>query len=579
MILCRMKICGVKCLQKTQENRRNMDWKKIGLLGAIGIVTWQLMIEWNQFSENGPQYALKAPISDGNPVAVNEEQRAELPSDLPAAPRTSSSVYEKTQTAEDTVSVRTDVLEMTIDLHGGDIIDVRLLEHLTKMPEKGGQPIQLLERSNESLYIATSGLIGRDGTDSKETGRPVFQAAQRSFDLAGEDVLEVDLLLELEGVKIVKQFSFQRGNYNVGLTYSVRNNRSKDWEARFFGQIKRDSKPPPELTSVFGQTPFLGAALREPEKNFAKYGFNEIREASISTELEGGWLAFLQHYYVAAWIPPADQKNRYDLKQSGAQDDMYLLSVIGAPFLVPSGETGRYAAQFYVGPKDQVRLNALAEHFELVVDYGFFWIICQPIYHTMVAVYDVVGNWGWAIIVLTLLIKVLLFPLSAKGLKSMARMRRLQPEMERLKELYGEDRQKMGVEQMALFKKEKVNPLGGCLPMILQMPIFISFFWVLSESVEIRHAPWLLWIQDLSAIDPYFILPLMMGASMYAMQKMQPMPTDPMQAKVMQYMPVAFTFMFMWFPSGLVLYWTVSNILQMGQQWVVNRQILAADSQ
>jgi YidC/Oxa1 family membrane protein insertase len=251
------------------------------------------------------------------------------------------------------------------------------------------------------------------------------------------------------------------------------------------------------------------------------------------------------------------------------------MSFIGEPIIVGAGQFGSYEAIFYVGPKDQEELSRLAEYLDLTVDYGFLWMIGKPIFFAMKAIHGVIGNWGWSIILLTLLIKLLLFPLSAASLKSMAKMRNLQPEMARLKELYGDDRQKMSQETMSLYKKEKVNPAGGCFPMLLQMPVFLSLYWVLLESVEIRHAPWVFWIQDLSAKDPYFILPLVMGASMLLMQKMQPMPTDPMQAKIMQFMPIGFTFLFMTFPSGLVLYWTVNNLLSMAQQWYVNRQLIS----
>jgi YidC/Oxa1 family membrane protein insertase len=253
---------------------------------------------------------------------------------------------------------------------------------------------------------------------------------------------------------------------------------------------------------------------------------------------------------------------------------MYLLSFTGAPISVPVGESADYKASFYIGPKDQDALIGMAEYLDRTLDYGFLWILAEPIFKAMKMIHSVIGNWGWTIILLTLGIKLILYPLSAASLKSMAKMRNLQPQMLRLKELYGDDRQKMSQETMSLYKKEKVNPAGGCFPMLLQMPVFISLYWVLMESVEIRHAPWIFWIQDLSAKDPYFVLPIIMGASMLFMQKLQPAPTDPMQAKIMQIMPIAFTFLFMGFPSGLVLYWTVNNLLSMAQQWFVNRQLI-----
>jgi YidC/Oxa1 family membrane protein insertase len=562
-----------------------MDWKKISLLSGMAIVTWLLMIEWTQFDvsseELGKAGGVEQAVNGEIPNIIDSEGQSDA---FPAAddlPTLASKVVVSTPVDNDAgnlVRVRTQVFDLLIDLRGGDIVSVKLLDHLNEMSADGGVPLQIFERSNERRYIASSGLIGINGTDSKDSGRPLFNVRARDYVLGDQQSLDVDLVVQQGLVEVVKRFSFTQDSYKIGVNYRIDNNSSSDWQASFFGQIKRDASEPLALTTALGQQPFLGAALRGPETNFVKYDFDDIDDKPVAVSLEGGWIAFLQHYYVAAWIPPSAEENRYSVKRSNALNPLYLLSVVGQPLTVPSGEQGTYSALLYVGPKDQSELASLAEYLDLVVDYGIFWIICKPIYQTMVAIHAVVGNWGWAIIVLTILIKLLLFPLSAKSLKSMARMRSLQPEMDRLKELYGEDRQKMSQEQMALWKREKVNPLGGCLPMLLQMPVFISLYWVLSESVEIRHAPWLLWIKDLSAMDPYFILPLVMGLSMVLMQKMQPVPSDPMQAKVMQYMPIAFTFMFLWFPSGLVLYWTVNNLLSMGQQWFVNRQILRKES-
>ena len=318
--------------------------------------------------------------------------------------------------------------------------------------------------------------------------------------------------------------------------------------------------------------PYLGAALRQNETNFAKYDFSDMQDEPLKEAVEAGWVAMVQHYFISAWIPPREDTNSFNLRQLKGQD-VYLMGFVGEKISVAAGSSGAYKAQFYVGPKDQDTLAELADYLDLTVDYGFLWMLAKPIFAAMQYIHSVLGNWGWSIILLTIFIKMLLYPLSAASLKSMAKMRNLQPEMARLKELYGDDRQKMSQELMALYKKEKVNPAGGCLPMLMQMPVFISLYWVLLESVEIRHTPWIFWIQDLSAKDPFFVLPIIMGGSMLLMQKMQPMPTDPMQAKVMKLMPIMFTVFFMFFPAGLVLYWTVNNLLSMLQQWVVNTQL------
>lgn len=555
-----------------------MDWLKTTLLGGMGLVAWLLVIEWTQFQDAREpdiiqQSSYGIPSSD-NPIpqAIAQiSQEGELP-ELKSNQQAPLSIQGETPNGQ-LVTVRNDVLEVVIDTLGGDIIEVRLLQHLTKMAEDGGQPFQLLNRTLNNMYIAQSGLIGPNGTDTRD-GRPRFFAVQNNYDFSdGGEVLNVDLTFNQDGVRLIKRFQFSPTGYDVGVEYLINNGTSLDWNATFYGQIKRDSNSP--LIESTGVQPYLGAALREAEKNFSKYDFGDMEDETVTASVRGGWVAMVQHYFVSAWIPPAADINAFSLRKLGSKD-VYLMGFTGQPITVAAGSSGGYGAQFYVGPKDQTKLAELAEYLDLTVDYGFLWMLAKPIFFAMQAIYDLVGNWGWSIILLTLCIKLLLYPLSATSLKSMAKMRNLQPEMARLKELYGDDRQKMSQELMGLYKKEKVNPAGGCFPMLLQMPVFLALYWVLLESVEIRHAAWIFWIQDLSAKDPYFVLPLVMGASMLLMQRLQPMPTDPMQARVMQLMPIMFTLFFMIFPAGLVLYWTVNNLLSMAQQWFVNGQLLSA---
>ena len=557
-----------------------MDWLKTSLLGGMGLVALLLVIEWTEFQDAREpeiiqQSSYGIPESDNSiPQTIDQTSKdEELPAltlnqQLPAANNVLTA-------SGQLVTVRNDVLEVVIDTYGGDIIEVRLLQHLTKMAEDGGVPFQLLNRTTSNMYIAQSGLIGPNGTDTRD-GRPRFISAQDNYDFSyGGEGLKVDLTFSQNGVDLVKRFTFSRSGYDVGVEYLVNNQTSLDWSATFYGQIKRDSNSP--LIESTGVQPYLGAALREAEKNYSKYDFGDMEDETVTASVKGGWVAMVQHYFVSAWIPPAADVNNFSLRKLGAKD-IYLMGFTGQPISVLAGESGSYGAQFYVGPKDQDALSKLAEYLDLTIDYGFLWMLAKPIFFAMQAIYNQVGNWGWSIILLTLGIKLILYPLSATSLRSMAKMRNLQPEMARLKELYGDDRQKMSQELMGLYKKEKVNPAGGCFPMLLQMPVFLALYWVLLESVEIRHAPWTLWIQDLSAKDPYFVLPLVMGASMLLMQKLQPMPTDPMQARVMQLMPIMFTLFFMIFPAGLVLYWTVNNLLSMAQQWIVNRQLQSAKS-
>ena len=557
-----------------------MDWKKSLNIAAIGFVAWLLIIEWSNFQDDVasqiPQQESELTIPQPSQLPTLETQQVnQFSGELPLLIDTPAAVVE-TRVDARLVTVTTDAVEVTIDTLGGDIVQVKLLKHLTKMSEDGGEPFTLLTRSSKNEYIAQSGLIGKNGTDTRE-GRGAYSTSASQFSLEpNQSALNVDLTLNQNGVRLVKRFSFSRSGYVIGVSYLINNSGYEPWEATFYGQIKRDSHEP-LVESSGGIQPYLGAALREADKNFAKHDFSDIQDETVKSSIEGGWVAMVQHYFVSAWIPPGDQKNNFSLRKLSGQD-VYLMGFTGEKINVASGSYGEYMAQFYVGPKDQAKLEELAEYLDLTVDYGFLWMLAKPIFAAMKFIHEVVGNWGWSIILLTIGIKILLYPLSAASLRSMAKMRSLQPKMERLKETYGDDRQKMSQELMGLYKKEKVNPAGGCFPMLLQMPVFLALYWVLLESVEIRHSPWIFWIDDLSAKDPYFILPLVMGASMLLMQKLQPMPTDPTQAMVMKIMPIAFTFFFMIFPSGLVLYWTVNNLLSMFQQWYVNRQLASASA-
>ena len=550
-----------------------MNWQKNVILAAIGVVVWLLVVRWSGFEAQFESL----PVADQQsqmPVEQLYNESAPSSSTLPVLVDDRPQLTKLLVDNQKTVTITTDVIKVTIDTLGGDVVETQLLQNLDKMADEGGQPISILTRSNGNEFIAESGLIGANGTDTA-AGRPVFSTTANTYELAGgQQGLDVDFVYNQGGVEIIKRFEFKAAQYEIGIRYIIRNLSSEPWSATFFGQFRRDSHQP-ETDSSTGMKPFLGAAIREQDKNYSKYDFSDIDDKTVKTSLQGGWLAFVQHYFVSAWVPPQDDKNRFSLRKLQG-NDIYLMAVTGEKINVSPGQTGEYKVDLYVGPKNQDVLKELSEYLDLTIDYGFLWMLAKPIFAALQIIQGFLGNWGWSIIMLTIFIKILLYPLSAASLKSMAKMRTLQPEMARIKELYGDDRQKAGQEQMALFKKHRVNPLGGCFPMLLQMPVFIALYWVLSESVEIRHSPWIIWIQDLSAKDPLFILPLIMGASMFLMQKLQPAPTDPMQAKVFQLMPIVFTFFFLMFPAGLVLYWTVNNLLSILQQWYVNRQIAAA---
>ena len=550
-----------------------MNWQKNVILAAIGVVVWLLVVRWSGFQA---QFESSAVVDQGVQIPVEQLSSKNTPvsSTLPALVEDQPKFTQTLVNDQKIITITTDVIKVSIDTHGGDVVETQLLNHLDKMADKGGKPISILTNSNGNEFIAESGLIGANGTDTAE-GRPTYTTTATSYQLMdGQQALDVDLVYNQGGVEIIKRFEFKPSDYQIGVRYIVRNLTSEPWSATFYGQFRRDSHQP-ETESSTGMRPFLGAALREKDKNYSKYDFSDIDDETVKTSIKGGWLAFVQHYFVSAWVPPQESNNRYSLRKLQGSD-IYLMAVTGEKINVAAGSSEEYKVDLYIGPKNQDVLKQLSPYLDLTIDYGFLWMLAKPLFAVLQMIQNLLGNWGWSIILLTIFVKILLYPLSAASLKSMAKMRTLQPEMARIKELYGDDRQKAGQEQMALFKKHRVNPLGGCFPMLLQMPVFIALYWVLSESVEIRHSPWIIWIQDLSAKDPLFILPLIMGASMFLMQKLQPAPTDPMQAKVFQLMPIVFTFFFLMFPAGLVLYWTVNNLLSILQQWIVNRQIAAA---
>jgi len=571
---------------------KDIDWLKSALLLGMGICVLILFREWDEFQQT--RESLESQVAESGTPTATPESAPELPT-TPAAsadnslPEIQSTEVQGPVTNNATVNstnliqVTTDVLELQIDPRGGDLVSTKLLGHVHSGNDDS--PYQLLINNNNRTYVARSGLIGSNGTDTQQ-GRPLFSSSASSYHLMGnQDQLTVDLHYQQGNALITKRFTFHREDYLIDVEYLIDNQSDSNWSAAFYGQINRDDYIP-DIDSMFGAAPYVGAAVTTPEERYKKVEFEDITDNRYRENVDSGWVALLERYFLSAWIPVEGQQVSYDLRKSSTRD-LYYIGFTQPEFSVAAGQQGSIKAGFYVGPKDQYRLRDIAQHLDLTVDYGWLWWAAQPLYAVLyfiqsgeihsfdldLKLFPGVVNWGFSIILLTLIVKLILFPLSAASYKSMARMRKLTPKMTALRERYGDDRQAMSQEMMKLYQKEKVNPMGGCLPMLLQMPVFIALYWVLLESVEIRHAPFFGWIQDLSAKDPWFVLPLIMGASMWFQQKLNPPPPDPTQAKVMQMMPIMFTFMFMWFPSGLVLYWTVNNLLSITQQWIITRQI------
>lgn len=572
-----------------------MDWQKPAYIGGIIVLTLAILFEWNQFKEDK---ALATTDSDSSIVSTinsgdsNASNNAATGSTIPVVPAieesdlpTTSKNSSQTDTPEtantdsnnlsELIHIKTSTIEMVINLNGGDIVQVVLPKHKVKL--NGEKGFTILDQTLATTYIAQSGLIGTNGTDTSD-GRPLFKSANSSYVLnEGEGSLNVDLTMNQNGVNIIKRFTFLEEQNVIDVTYLIDNQSSSTWQANLYGQIKRDSHTPiAAADSGVGVKPYVGAATTTVEDKYEKLSFSDLEDESKNFSIQGGWVAMVQHYFTSAWIPNKESTNKIFLKKLKNQD-MYLLGFISPETVVTSGSKAEVSARFYVGPKNIDDLEAIAENLDLTIDFGFLWWIAKPIFHLLDYIHDHIGNWGWSIIVLTIIIKAIFFYPSAMSYRSMAKMRKLSPKMKELKERIGDDKQKMSQEMMKLYKKEKVNPMGGCLPILIQMPVFISLYWVLMESVELRHAPFAMWITDLSVMDPYFIFPVVMGATMFIQQQLNPTPPDPMQAKIMKWMPVAFTFMFLWFPVGLVIYWVTNNTLSIIQQYLITKKIEAAD--
>ncbi|MCK5893345.1 MAG: membrane protein insertase YidC [Endozoicomonadaceae bacterium] len=552
-----------------------MDFQRTILIVALAVVGYLLVLQWNQDYDKLPEMSTKELVSVKR-VPTSQVATANS-SDAPVLENDTKDIIMDHNAVDSAnlITVTTNTLNVIIDTSGGDIISVSLPKY-PKVKSQPDNPFLLLENSQKRLFIAQSGLTGIDGPDRQ--GHPVFSSAKTAYQMEDdEDKLQIDLTLKSEKANIIKRYTFNRDEYQISVNYFIHNISNSDWIGNFYGQLKRDNSEDPskEFSSKTTINTYLGAALRSNEKQYHKVDFGDFGSKPLKEVVDGGYAAILQHYFVVAWIPGQNHQNTY---QTRIVNNYNIISVVEPSIEVKAGQTGEAGAILYVGPKDQETLKTLASGLNLTIDYGILWWFAKPLFELMKFLHSILGNWGWSIIALTVIVKAIFFPLSATSYRSMAKMRKLTPKLQALKEQYGDDRQKMSQAMMEMYKKEKVNPVGGCLPIMVQMPVFIALYWVLLESVEIRQVPFIFWIHDLSQKDPYFILPLIMGASMFAQQLLSPAPPDPIQARVMKLMPVIFTVFFLWFPSGLVLYWVVNNLLSISQQWYITRKIEADPS-
>ncbi len=542
-------------------------------LVVVGFLLWQA---WQK--DYGPKPQPPAPSvaisGDGKLAPVVEEDVPALPTigdqelasapDLPTA--TATPAYKK-------IRVRTDVLDLDINLRGGGIRRLALVDYPVSLTETD-TPFPLMEFQPPNIFIAQSGLRGKSTTvDSNVPDHHAkFTAAGSEYTLAdGSDTLKVTLDWRSDdGLRVAKVYTFHRDSYTIGLRYEVHNGTSEPWVARMYGQFQRSEVE--AKGGLFRTYTYTGGVISGPDKPYDKIDFSDMRDVDLKRSETGGWIAMIQHYFTGAWVPSPEGRNYYYSK--AVANDRFVLGVMTPPLSVAPQGTGSVELTLFAGPKVQERLKAVAPNLERTVDYGWLWLIAEPLFWLLDWIHGVIGNWGFSIIALTMLIKLVFFHLSATSYKSMARMRKLQPRVMDLRDRFSGDKQKLNQAMMELYKKEKINPLGGCLPILVQIPVFISLYWVLLESVALRQAPFIFWIHDLSVHDPYFVLPVMMGITMLAQQRLNPAPPDPMQARIMMALPFVFTFLFLFFPSGLVLYWFINNLLSIAQQWVITRKIV-----
>ena len=567
------------------------QWARFAILGAMLVAAYLLILAWQKdygHASTTPATTSQAMVAHDVSADLPKGQATATSSDVPQAnaAATQPKTVAPATANQQLISVQTDLYHLWISPKGGDIVRIELLNHDESKDSE--QPFVMLESDAKRTYVAQSGLIGLNGPDSKPD-RPTYAVEKTTYTLADAkataakdgkttQVLSVPMVLKnADGVEIIKTFTFKQGKYPIDVSYQVVNRSAQNWQGQMFGQIKRDNSDDPGKTSqgIFTLGTYLGGAWGTPDEHYNKLKFANFNDEKLNTDAKGGWVGVVQHYFVSAWMPGhfGGQEYTAKLESRKSADGMNIIGFTSPAINVPAGKAMSIDATFYSGPKIQSELKDLAAGLNQTVDYGWLWPIAKLLFIGLQFFHGIVGNWGWAIILLTVLVKVILWPLSAKGYRSMAKMRVIAPEMQRMKEEFGEDRMRFSQEMMALYKREKVNPLAGCFPLLLQMPIFLALYWVLMESVELRHVPWMLWIQDLSAMDPWFILPLIMGVTMFVQQALNPQPTDPMQAKVFKIMPIMFTVFMLFFPAGLVLYWIVNNSITILQQSFINKSV------
>jgi YidC/Oxa1 family membrane protein insertase len=543
-----------------------MDTQRLILLFIFSFSLLMLWEAWEKQNRPKPAAVAAAPAPQGvpAPAAPATPTAAAKPGAVPAAtgvPGTAAAA------GGETVRITTDFLVAEIDTLGATLKRLELTQHRDSNDQKNNYAL-LGERHR---YEAQSGLTGEAGPNHRTLWRA--EPGTRSLE-AGQDTLELRLTAEgRDGLQVQKVYTFRRSSYLVDVALELRNAGAAALAPYAYFQLTHDGKPDSNSNTVaetFGAQSFTGFAIYSDERKFEKVHLSDIdkNKTDYLKQAKDGWLAFVQHYFVSAWLAPQGVARDYVAEKR--QDGTYAGRML-VPARVEPGATARVAVALYSGPQEQRRLQSAAPGMDLVVDYGFLAMIAWPLFWLLERFHGFSGNWGVAIILLTVLIKIIFFPLSAASYKSMAKMKLVTPRLTKIREMYGNDRARMNQAMMELYKTEKINPLGGCFPILVQIPVFIALYWVLLAAIELRHAPFMLWIHDLSALDPYYVLPVLMAITMIVQTKLNPVPPDPVQAQVMKFMPYVFSIFFFFFPAGLVLYWLVNNILSIAQQWQIQR--------
>jgi YidC/Oxa1 family membrane protein insertase len=526
-------------------------------LFALGLMLWNA---WQA------DYPVKTATQAAQPAMAT--QMIANASQEAASPTQQSEAAAIPQVSKQPIQVRTDVLSIDIDPVGGNLIDAQLLDY--KQDQNSSQPVRLMSADPAHFYLAQSRLVSDTGKLQSIT----YQSKQKTYQLGDKDK-ELALTLtanNTDHLQIEKILHFKKGSYLVDVDYRIHNKSTKPFSGYLDEKLIR-KKVSSSNKGFLHITPYIGAAYSTPSQPFEKLGFEDMTKENLNIEVKSGWIAMVQLYFLSAWIPDSAQTLHFYSQDLG--NDVYAIGMQSMRFNLPPGGQYTTHAGLYVGPAKADILNNISPHLGLTVNYGWLWFISEWLFWLLKQINNFIGNWGWSIVALTALIKLAFYHLSAKSYRSMARMRQLQPQLEAIKQRYGEDKQKIMQETMALYKKEGVNPMGGCLPILVQIPVFIALYWVLLESVDLYQAPFILWIRDLSAPDPYYVLPVLMGLTMFIQQKLSPPPADPTQEKVMLLMPILFTALFLYFPAGLVLYWVVNNTLSILQQWYITQHYQA----